>query len=425
MEKIVLLIGLLTLSAIFSAAETALTSLSHIRVSRMVEQQLAGAKLVQRLKKRPSDFLAIILIGNNLVTIAAAAIATSISIGFVEARGLGHVGLAVGIATGIMTLLILVFGEITPKTVALRNAERLSLWVAPIIIGLQILLRPVAYLIGFFCWPFIFIFGGKAPEKGPFITEEEIRLILTAGESEGVIEREEREMITSIFEFGETVAREVMTPRPDITAAEPNRTIDEIKNIILDSGHSRIPIYEGNLDNVIGLIYAKDLLKFEQEKGLRDFLRPVIIIPETKKVSELLHEMQAARTHLAVIVDEFGMTSGVVTLEDLIEEIVGEIHDEFEREERMVDKLDDGSFIVDGRLSLKDLNDRLQLNLPEKKYDTIGGFVFGQLGRAPSVGGTVKFENHKISVERVLRRRITRVKITRLPNIIGEEAVGG
>lgn len=425
MEKIILLIGLLTLSAIFSAAETALTSLSRIRVSHMVEQQLAGAKLVQRLKKKPGDFLVTILIGNNMVNVAAAAIATSISIGFVEARGLGHLGLAVGIATGIMTLLILVFGEITPKTVALRNAERLSLWIAPIIIGLQFLLRPVAYLIGFLCWPFIFIFGGKAPEKGPFITEEEIRLILTAGESEGVIEQEERKMITSIFEFGETVVREVMTPRPDITAAEPNRTIDEIKNIILDSGHSRIPIYEGNLDNVIGLVYAKDLLKFEKEKGLRDILRPVIIIPETKKVSELLHEMQAARTHLAVIVDEFGMTSGVVTLEDLIEEIVGEIHDEFEREERMIDKLDDGSFIVDGRLSLKDLNDRLQLNLPEKKYDTIGGYVFGQLGKAPSVGGTVKFENLKISVERVLRRRITRVKIIIQPENIGEEVAGG
>ncbi len=425
MGEVILLIILFILSAFFSAAETALTSLPRIRVSRMVEQKVRGAKLVSELKGKPGEFLSTILIGNNLVNIAASALATSIIIRYFAARGWLNVGVAVGIATGIMTFLILTFGEIIPKTVAIRRADKFSLFVAPIILILGLILKPIAYFINFISRPFIYLLGGRAPEKGPFITEEDIKLILAAGEREGVIEEEEREMITSIFEFGETVVREVMTPRPDITAAEPTKSLEEIRKIILDSGHSRIPIYEGSLDNIIGVIYAKDLLKARPDANVRDILRTAVFVPETKKVSELLHEMQAARTHLAVIVDEYGMTSGLVTLEDLVEEIVGEIHDEFEREEKMIERIDENTFIVDGRFSLKDLNDRLKLEFPEKKYDTIGGFVFGQLGKAPSVGDAVRFENLLVSVERVHRRRITRVKIRKIPGGIEEEAVGG
>ncbi|MFH1684047.1 MAG: hemolysin family protein, partial [Candidatus Margulisiibacteriota bacterium] len=223
------------------------------------------------------------------------------------------------------------------------------------------------------------------------------------------------------------VVREVMTPRPDISACSADKSLEDVKNIIIESGHSRIPIYENNLDNIIGMIYAKDLLKAGTGENIKNILRPAVFIPEAKKVDELLHEMQTARTHLAIIVDEFGVSSGLVTLEDLIEEIVGEIHDEFEREEKMIDNVDKNTFIVDGRMTLKDLNDELRLNLPEeeKEYDTIGGFVFSQLGRAPSVGQVVRFEDLLISIERVLKRRITRVKITIKPKTIEEEAVGG
>jgi len=426
MGEIILLIILFILSAFFSASETALTSLSRIRVSRMKEQKLRGAKLVSELKEKPSEFLSTILIGNNLVNIAASALATTIIIRLLAEQGFANIGLAVGVATGVMTFLILTFGEIIPKTIALRKAESFSLFVAPIIVTLSFILKPIAYLIGFICRPFILLFGGKAPEKGPFITEEEIRLILAAGEKEGVIEEEERQMITSIFEFGDTVVREVMTPRPDISAADSGKTLEGIKNVVIESGHSRIPVYETNLDNIVGLVYAKDLLK-SGIANLKDILRPAVFIPEAKKVSELLHEMQAARTHLAIIVDEYGMTSGVVTLEDLIEEIVGEIHDEFEREEKMIEKIDKNTFVVDGRLSLKDLNDRLKFSFPEeeKEFDTIGGFVFAELGKVPSVGNTVRFEGLLIRVERVLRRRITRVRITKIPRGIEEEAVGG
>lgn len=425
MVEIILLIILFILSAFFSASETAFTSLSKIKVGRMVEQRLPGAKLVSGLKEKPSEFLSTILIGNNLVNIAASALATSIIIKYFEARGWVNIGLAVGIATGVMTFLILTFGEIVPKTVAIRRAEKLTLAVAPIIFTLNVILMPIAYLMGFISRPFIYILGGKAPEKGPFVTEDEIKMILAAGEREGVIEEEEREMITSIFEFGETIVREVMTPRPDISACQADKSVDELIRVIIESGHSRIPIYEGTLDNVIGVVYAKDLLKAGREVKIRDILHSPVFIPETKKVAELLHEMQAARTHLAIIVDEYGVTSGLVTMEDLVEEIVGEIHDEFEREEKMIEKVDANTAIVVGSMSLKDLNDELKIELPEKEFDTIGGFVFGQLGKAPSVGDAVRFEDLVISVERIHRRRITRIKIVKLPTEIGEEAVGG
>ncbi|MBU1026237.1 MAG: hemolysin family protein [Candidatus Margulisbacteria bacterium] len=432
MAEIILLVVLFVLSAFFSAAETALTSLSRLKVGRMVEQKIKGAKTVEKLKQKPSEWLSTILIGNNLVNIAASAIATSMIISFFTEKGWGSIAVAIGAATGIMTFLILVFGEIIPKTVALRNAEGLALFSAPLIFVLRFIFQPIALLISFISRPFIKLFGGFAPTKGAFVTEEDIRLILAAGQKEGVIEEEEREMITSIFEFGETIVREVMTPRPDITAVDGAKSLSEAIKVIVESGHSRIPIYESNLDNIIGVIYAKDLLR-NLDKGkeitgtIKDYLRPAIFIPEVKKVPELMHEMQVARTHVAIIVDEYGMTSGLVTLEDLVEEIVGEIHDEFEREEKMVEKVDENTFVVNGRISIKDLNDALKLNLPEKdkEYDTIGGFIFGQLGKAPSVGNIVRFENLLISVERVLRRRITRVKLVKLPRDLGEEVVGG
>ncbi|MDI6730972.1 MAG: hemolysin family protein [Candidatus Margulisbacteria bacterium] len=424
MNELILLIIFLLLSAFSSAAETALTSVSWIKVKKLLEEKAPGAKILKSLKEKPSDFLSSLLIANNLINIGASAYATSITIKFLEGRGWGGIGTAVGISTGSMTFLILVFGEITPKTLAIRNAEKFALFSAPIVLALQVVLKPIAYLIGFFSRPFIQLLGGKVPEKVPFITEEELRLILQAGAEEGVIEKEEREMITSIFEFGDTIAREVMTPRPDIIAIEANQPMDKIMQSIIESGHSRLPVYEGNLDNIIGLIYAKDMLKV-RKGDLKEYLRPVIFIPETKKISDLLHEMQSARTHIAVIIDEYGMNSGLVTMEDIIEEIVGDIHDEFEREEKSIVKIDESTTLLDGRNSLADVNDQLDINLPEDEYDTIGGFVFGQLGKAPAVGDSLRYTNLVISVERIHRRRITRVKMVKLPRKIEDEVVGG
>jgi len=425
MTEFIVLIILFALSAFFSASETSLTTLSGIKLHIMLEKKIRGAGQVKQLKDNPNNFLSTILIGNNLVNTAAAAIATSIIIQFFEARGWGNLGLAIGLATGIITFLVLVFGEIIPKTVAIRNAEKISVMVAPVVITLQFIIRPMAYFIGFISRPIIHLFGGKTPEKGPFITEEDIHIILATGEKQGVIEEEERQMISSIFDFTDTIVREVMTPRPDIIAADVNSSRDDIINAVIESGHSRIPVYDGNLDNVTGLIYAKDLLKVKGKEDVREYIRTVVFIPETKKVAELLHEMQSARTHLAIIVDEYGITAGLVTLEDLVEEIVGEIHDEFERDEKTIEKLDDNTYIVDGKMTIKDLNEQLGTFLPEKDYDTIGGYVFGELGKAPSVGDSVRYENILAGVERILRRRITRVKIIKLPKYVEEEGVGG
>src|SRR3989339_145770 len=365
MLEALLLIILLMLSAFFSASETAITSLNRHKIKGLLERKVRGSKSLSQLKEKPGDFLSTILIGNNFVNTAAAAVATSLTINFFERTGTGEMGYAVGIATGIMTFLLLVFGEITPKTVAIHNAEKIALLASPVIITLKVVFHPIALLTNLFSRPLIYIFGGGKVGKGGFLTEEEIEMVLAEGEKEGLIEEEERAMITSIFEFGDTIAREVMTPRPDMIACVVDKPIKELTKLIIESGHSRIPVYEGTLDNVVGVVYAKDLLKRNKAQiTIREMMHPPFIIPESKKVTDLLHEMQAARTHLAIIVDEYGVTSGIVTMEDLVEEIVGEIHDEFEREEKRYEHVEDGAAIIDGKLSIADLNEKLGVEIP-------------------------------------------------------------
>lgn len=427
-ELIVLLV-LLILSAFFSASETALTSIGRLKVRRLIMEKIRGSKSLQYLTDNPSRMLSTILIGNNIVNICASVLAGGIVMRYTAQ--LGSTGVAIGVATGAMTFIILVFGEITPKTVAIRNAEKISLFVAPIISTLEVVVRPVAYLLSFVSRPFIRFFGGRIPKKGPFITEKEIKMLVSIGEREGVIEEEEREMITSIFEFGDTTVREVMTPRPDMQCIEVKEPIENAIKTIQEGGHSRIPVYDGSMDNIIGVVYAKDFLKVMGEDltklNLRDFLRPPLIIPEGKKIDDLLHQMQSARTHVAIIVDEYGDTAGLVTLEDLIEEIVGEIYDEFEKKVKPVEKIDKNTTIIDARLSIKDINKLLKINLPEREeeYGTVSGFVFTLLGKIPAVGDSVRYGEFEISVERVHRRRITRLKITKLPKVQEEEWAAG
>ncbi|MBU0687391.1 MAG: hemolysin family protein [Candidatus Margulisbacteria bacterium] len=410
-----LLVVLILLSGFMSASETALTTVSRIKIRKLVDQKVSGAKAIQVLRESPAKMLSTILIANNLVNIWASVLAASIVIRYFEGRGWANLSFAVGIATGFMTFFLLVFGEITPKTIAIRRAQKVALLVSGPILVLQWILQPVAWLLTSICRPLVYSLGGRAPEKGPILTEDEIKMILSVGQKEGVIEEGERRMISSIFEFGDTTVREVMTPRPDVHCVEKGAGIEKAIEVVKKEGHSRIPVYEGNLDNVVGLIFAKDLLGAEKDRELKDYMRPVIFIPESKKIDDLLHQMQAARTHMAIAVDEFGTTSGIVTLEDLIEEIVGEIHDEFEKGEKDYEKLGKSIYLVKGSTTISDLNDLMGISLPEKEkeYDTIGGFVFGELGKVPAVGDIVRFEDVLISVERVHRRRITLVKVTK------------
>lgn len=427
--ELVVLFVLITLSALFSLSETAITTVSRIKIKHFVEQKVRGAKALNRLRENPSRLLGAVLIGNNIVNICASSLLTTMIIFHMERYGLAGLGYAFGIAVGIASFLILVFGEIVPKTIAIRNADRLALIMSPYIDVFATVMQPLIQFLSLVSQPLIRMFGAQIPEKGPFLSREEIRMLLAVSEHEGSIEEEEREMISSIFQFGSTIAREVLTPRPDIVAIEVNEPIDKIVSMMQETGHSRVPVFEGNIDNILGVVYAKELLKLVGACGpnvtIRDFMRPLLFIPESKKVNELLHQMQAARTHIAMIVDEYGTTVGLVTLEDLLEELIGEIHDEFEKEERSVVQLDKNIWDVDARISITDANRQLELGIPEGEYDTMSGFVISLLGRVPVVGDIVKFDDISISVERIHKRRITRIKVIKLQKKETEEAVGG
>ncbi len=427
--ELLILFVLILLSALFSLSETAITAVSRIKIRHYVEQKIRGARALSRLREYPSRLLGTVLISNNVVNVAISSLVTSMIISHMERLGLGNLGYAVGIAIGVATFLLLVFGEITPKTIALKNAERLALITAPYIDFLSVVLQPLIYVLTAISLPFIRLFGAKIPQKGPFLSREEIRILLAVSEKEGGLEEEEREMISSIFEFGSTVVREVITPRPDMVAVDVKEPVEKLVKLMQDTGHSRIPVFDATLDNMLGVVHAKELLSLFGSCGpdvtIRDYIRPLLFVPESKKVSDLLHQMQAARSHIAVIVDEYGTTVGLVTLEDLIEEIVGEIHDEFEKEEKAFIQTDANAWDVDARLSVSDVNKQLEVGIPEGEYDTVSGFVFSLLGKVPVVGDIVKYDDLSISVERIHRRRITRVKIVKLPKERTEKSVGG
>ncbi len=331
MLEILLLILFVALSAFFAAAETAMTTVGRPRIAQLVDQKKPGARTLRRLREDPARLLTTLLIGNNVVNISASVLATTVVTAYFQKLGLSEVGTVIGVVIGLMTLFILVFGEITPKTVAIRNAERWALLLAPPLLIIEWLLTPVAWLLSLISRPFILLFGGKMTDKGPFITEEEIKSLLFIGEKEGAIEREDRELISSVFKFGDLTAREVMTARSKMVCVEASESVAGTIAKILESGHSRLPVYDQNFDNIVGVVYAKDLLGAEKDAQLGDHLRQAIFIPGVKKISDVMDQMQAEYKHLAIVVDEFGHTLGLVTLEDLVEEIVGEIHDEYER----------------------------------------------------------------------------------------------
>ena len=331
MLEILLLVIFVALSAFFAASETALTTIGRPRIAQLVELKKPGARTLRKLREDPAKLLSTLLIGNNVVNISASVLATTLVTAYFEKLGLAGVGAVIGVAIGVMTLFILVFGEITPKTVAIRNAEKWALWLAPPLLIVEWVLTPVAWLLLLISRPFILALGGKVSGPGPFITEDEIKALLFIGEQEGAIEREDRELISSVFKFGDLTAREVMTARSKMICVEAQESVGDTIGKIKESGHSRLPVYEQNFDNVIGVVYAKELLTAGRSDKLNEHLRQALFIPGMKKISDVMEQMQAEYKHLAIVVDEFGHTLGLVTLEDLVEEIVGEIHDEYER----------------------------------------------------------------------------------------------
>jgi CBS domain containing-hemolysin-like protein len=394
------------LSAFFSGSETALVSLNKIRIKRLAEEGDRNAKILEELIRYPNRLLATVLVGNNIVNIAAAAIATSIAIGIFHNWG-------VGVATGVMTLLVLVFGEMTPKSMAASNAERISLMVARPLSLLVKIFYPVVRALVFITKPLVRMLGGDI-SLNQFFTTEEFKMLVKVGAEEGVIEKEEKEMIHGIIEFGETEAKEVMAPRIDIVGIESTASIEEANELVLKSGYSKIPVYEGSIDNIIGVLHARDLLKaVEGKKSIKEIMRPVYYVPETKKLDELLKELRKRKTQIAIVVDEYGGTAGLVTVEDIVEEIVGEIMDEFDVEEIPIQKIDEKTVMLDARLNIGDLNDALELNLPEEEFDTIGGLIFNTLGKIPVTGERVEINGVILTVVKMRGRRITKVKLVK------------
>jgi gliding motility-associated protein GldE len=406
--KLVVLGILLILSGFFSGSETALISLNKFRLRKLVEEKQKNALLLERMLKHPNKMLAAILVGNNLVNVAIAAIITSLSIDAFGSTG-------VGIATGIATLLILIFGEVVPKSFATKNAEKLSLWSAkPVQITITIF-SPIVRLFTILTDAILKITGGEA--RYHFVSEEELKLLMDLGAEEGVIEEAEKEMIHGVFEFGETMVREIMTQRTDMNRVNVSKGFSEVLEFVIETGHSRIPVYEGNIDNIIGILYAKDLFQHMKDRetfDLRKAIRPAFFVPETKNLDDLFREMRAKKVQIAVVLDEYGGTSGVVTLEDLLEEIVGEISDEYDVEEHPVQIIDEDTCVVDAKMPIEEVGELLDTKLEKDGQESIGGLVFSLFDRIPKEKDTINAGGLAFTVEEMIGKRISKLKIKKM-----------
>lgn len=407
--QIFVLLGLLIASAFFSSAETALTTVNKVRIRSMVEEGSKRAKTVSLLIEEPGKMLSAILIGNNVVNLTASSIATSLAI------SLGY-GTAVGIATGILTLLILIFGEITPKTLATIYSEKLSLAYAPVIYFLTQLFTPVIYVVNKMSFFILFLMRVDPKKNYAPMTENELRTIVDVSHEEGVIESEERKMITNVVDFGDSLAKDVMVPRINMAYANINMTYAELLAVFQEEKYSRLPVYSEEKDDIIGIINLKDVFFFQGEDDdfhIKDYMRAPFYTYEFKKTSELLHEMRRDSISMAIVLDEYGVTAGLITIEDLLEEIVGEIRDEYDDdEEDIITQINEKEFIADGAAKLDEINEFVGLHLDSDDYDSIAGHIIHLLDHLPEQGEQITEGNATFTVIKVEKNRIDKVKIT-------------
>ena len=407
----ILLASCVVVAALASAIETALTSVGRLRVRHLAEEGSQAAAVLARLQQDPNRFLSTVLVVNTVALILASFATTLLSIRLLP-PAFGFWGELV--VSLLLSILLLIFAEVTPKTLAIRRAETVALLAAGPVDALAGVLRPVLWFITLVSRA---ITGGRAA-RAPYLTEEELMTLLHVSEEQGVIEEEEREMIHGIIQIGDKSVREVMVPRTDMTAVPHEATRDEIVGVFHEHRHTRLPVYEGDLDHVIGLIHFKDLLLYLMENGkgrfeIDEMMRPIRFTPESKKVDELLHQMQTEKVHMMVVLDEYGGTAGLVTLEDLLEEIVGEIRDEYDiAEEEPLLVVDEHEAVVDARYSMAELNERLDLGVEESEdYDSVGGYVLATLGEVPDAGATFDAGGVHWKVEQVNGQRILRVRV--------------
>ncbi|MGE0878041.1 MAG: hemolysin family protein [Acidimicrobiia bacterium] len=408
---------LLAVLAFFAIAEASLTRVSKVKATVLAEDHPSSGQALVRLASHPERF-----INPILLLVSACQTVQAILTGIVAVNLFGPIGVAVATVANVVVFFVL--AEAAPKTWAVQHTDRAALMAA----------RPIAALVGFAPLSLIsrgligltnVVLPGKGLKQGPFISEEEILALAEAAAEEEVIEHEERELIESIIEFGDTVAREVMVPRPDMVTVAADITITDALDRVIKYGYSRVPVVGDGIDDIVGIAYTKDLVQSERKglggESVRHVVRPAKFVPETKPLKRLMREMQAEKSHMAVLVDEYGGIAGLVTLEDCLEELVGDIVDEYDVEESEVQQLTDGSYSIDGGLAVWELNELIEAEIPDEPWDTVGGFVFGTLGHVPVPGERVDLDGWAFVVDKVVGRRISRVKVVR-SEPVGSEA---
>ena len=405
--KLLIIIVLLILSAFFSSSETALTTVSRMRILSLAEEGNSSAVTLLKVIDNKEKMLSAILIGNNIVNISVSSVTTIL---VTDLFG----NYAVSIATAILTVLVLIFGEITPKTLATINNEKLALRFASVVYGLMYILTPVIFLINKLSSLVMKLFRIDKSEKKSTYTENELKTIVNVSHAEGVIEADEREMLQNIFEFGDRQAKDIMIPRLDVCMIDVDSTYEEIMNVFQANRYTRIPVYENTTDNVIGIINIKDLLLYRHGESfnIRNYLRQPYFTYEYKGLSDLLLEMKKASVNITIVLDEYGAASGLLTLEDLIEEIVGDIRDEYDYdEEDELRPINENEYIAEAHMKLDDLNDMLKINLSSPEYDSVGGFIIEKLDRIAKSGDIVETPDVTLIVDSINKNRIEKVHI--------------
>ncbi|EIC95332.1 membrane protein, PF01595 family / transporter associated domain multi-domain protein [Lachnoanaerobaculum saburreum F0468] len=402
--QLVILVILLSASAFFSSAETALMTSNKLKIRNLAENGDKRAKKVLDITANTDKMLSAILIGNNVVNLTASSLSTTLTLKIFGSS-------LVGIATGILTFLILVFGEITPKNVASKNAENMALAYIGVISVIVTVMTPVIFIVNKVAGAVISIFTKNSDENNA-VTEEELRAMVEYSHEEGVIENEEKKMIVNVVDFGDTVAGDIMVPRVDMVMVDEKSSYEEILQVFREERYTRIPVYEETPDNVIGILNVKDFLLIEDKENfvMKELLREPLYTYEYKKTSALMMDMRKTGANIVIVLDEYGITAGLITLEDMLEEIVGEIRDEFDADEdEGITKVSDLEYLIDGSTNLDDINDRIGLELSSDEYESIGGLIMEKLGRIPAEGEIINFDNIVLTVKKMDHARIEKV----------------
>lgn len=414
--QLVILVLLLSASAFFSSAETALMTSNKLRIRNLAENGDKRAEKVLEITANTDKMLSAILIGNNIVNLSASALSTTLTLKLFGSS-------LVGVATGVLTFLILVFGEITPKNVASKNAEDMALKYIGIISILVIVLTPAIYIVNKVAGIVISLFI-KNNDDNNMVTEDELRAMVEVSHEDGVIEKEEKKMIVNVVDFGDTVAGDIMLPRVDMVMVSVESSYGEILKIFREERYTRIPVYEESPDNVIGILNVKDFLLIEDKENfsVKEHLREPLYTYEYKKTSSLMVDMRKTGANIVIVLDEYGTTVGLITLEDMLEEIVGEIRDEFDADEdEGITKISETEYLIDGSTNLDDVNDRIGLELSSEEYESIGGIIMEKLGRLPVEGEVITFDNIILTVKKMDHARIEKVGLKLKPSLVKEQ----